>query len=63
LVWGSAAAGAGLFADLMYHFARHGVWSFGTGWVWFVALSAIASLMIYIRRWGVNERFYESSRA
>jgi len=63
LLWSSAAWGAALFADLVYQFARYGVWGFGTVWVWLVALSILASLVVFSRRWVVNERVYQSLRA
>jgi hypothetical protein len=63
LLWSSAALGAALFADLVYHFARYGVWGFGAAWAWLFVLSVLASLAVFSRRWFINERFYQSLRA
>ena len=62
LFWASIAIGAGCFADLVYHFARSGRWHIG--WLWAcVALIAFgASVIIYARRWRLNEQAFSTER-
>lgn len=62
LFWASAAIGAGCFADLVYHFARFGLWHIGTLWSCIALAALCASVIAYSRRWRLNEQFFNARR-
>ena len=58
LMWSSAMTGAGIFFDLLFHFARSGEWRVGMIWLVFLIGSILISLAIYKRAWYSNEKYY-----
>jgi Na+-driven multidrug efflux pump len=58
LMWSGAAAGAGGFLDLLYHFTRYEKWGFSGLWIAFLLAAGIASFIIFLRAWANNERMY-----
>ena len=59
LFWASFAVGLGCFLDLLYHFARFGVWRIGTVWIGITVLAILITVAIYSKRWDVNERRFK----